>query len=88
NFIEKGIVKFICADGTNGYPKEAPYDKILCSASAKELPNEWKKQLKIGGKIVTPIGNSIWVFEKKEEDKFVSKEYPGFIFVPLIKKEK
>ncbi len=87
NFIEKGIVKFICADGTNGYPKEAPYDKILCSASAKELPNKWKKQLKIGGKIVTPIGNSIWVFEKKEGE-FISKEYPGFIFVPLIKKEK
>ncbi|MCD6271243.1 protein-L-isoaspartate O-methyltransferase [bacterium] len=86
NFIEKGIVKFICADGTEGYPEEAPYDKILCSASAKALSEAWKKQLKIGGKIVTPIGTSIWVFEKIKEDDFVSQEFPGFVFVPLIEK--
>ena len=86
NFIEKGIVKFICADGTKGYPKEAPYDKILCSASAKTLPEAWKRQLKIGGKIVTPIGTSIWVFEKVKEDEFLSQEFPGFVFVPLIEK--
>ena len=59
NFVEKGIVKFICADGSKGYPKEAPFDKILASAEASELQKEWKEQLKIGGRIVTPIGNSI-----------------------------
>jgi len=63
-----------------------PYDKILCSASAKELPEAWKRQLKIGGKIVTPIGTSIWVFEKVKEDEFLSQEFPGFVFVPLIEK--
>ena len=86
NYIEKGIVQFVCADGTKGYPKEAPYDKILCSASAKTLPEAWKRQLKIGGKIVTPIGTSIWVFEKVKEDEFLSQEFPGFVFVPLIEK--
>jgi protein-L-isoaspartate(D-aspartate) O-methyltransferase len=86
NFIEKGIVEFVCFDGTKGYPKEAPYDKILCSASAKKLPETWKEQLKIGGKIVTPIGTSIWVFEKIKKDEFLSKEYPGFAFVPLVEK--
>ncbi len=85
NFIKSGIVEFICADGNNGYSKEAPYDKILCSASARELPEEWKKQLKTGGRIVTPIGNSIWVFEKKSEREFLPEEYPGFVFVPLVK---
>jgi protein-L-isoaspartate(D-aspartate) O-methyltransferase len=65
NFVEKGIVKFICADGSKGYQKEAPYDKILASASAKKLPPAWKEQLKIGGRIVTPIGSSIWLFIKK-----------------------
>jgi len=86
NFIEKGIVEFICADGSNGYQKEAPFDKILASASAEKLPLAWKEQLKIEGKIVTPIGSSIWQFYKKTEKEFESIEYPGFAFVPLIEK--
>ena len=66
SFIEKGIAKFICADGSKGYEKEAPYDKILASASVQgELPKNWKEQLKIGGRIVTPISSSIWRFIKK-----------------------
>lgn len=84
NFIEKKIVEFVCADGSKGYEKEAPYDKILASASASHLPDAWKKQLKIGGKIVTPIGNSIWVFTKIKENEFKEVEYSGFSFVPLI----
>lgn len=87
NFIRKGIVDFICTDGNKGYSKEAPFDKILCSASAKKLPKDWKKQLKTGGKIVTPIKNSIWVFTKNKRGALESKEYPGFIFVPLINKK-
>jgi len=84
NFIEKGIVEFILADGTKGYSKEAPFDKILCSAAVQgKLPSAWRDQLKVGGKIVTPIGHSIWLFEKKSKDYFDSKEYPGFVFVPL-----
>ena len=84
NFIEKGIAEFVCADGSLGYEKEAPFDKILASASAKKIPDAWKQQLKINGKIVTPIGNSIWLLEKKSENEFKEKEYPGFVFVPLI----
>ena len=86
NFIEKGIAEFICADGSKGYEKEAPFDKILCSAEAKEIPQAWKDQLKIGGRIVTPIGSSIWLFIKKSPEKFEEKEYPGFVFVPLVSK--
>jgi len=108
NFIEKGlpaaclpdrqgrqgIVEFICADGSKGYKKEAPYDKILASASAETLPPVWKEEVKIGGRIVTPIGSSIWLFIKKspsfakategKEAEFEEIEYPGFAFVPLI----
>jgi len=87
NFVEKGIVEFICADGSKGYQKEAPYDKILASASARELPKPWKEQLKIGGRIVTPIGSSIWLFIKKTERDFEEFEYPGFAFVPLISEQ-
>ena len=86
NFIEKGITEFVWADGSKGYKKEAPFDKILCSAEAKEVPQAWKDQLKIGGRIVTPIGSSIWLFIKKSSQQFEEKEYPGFVFVPLISK--
>jgi len=87
NFLEKKIVEFICADGSKGYKKEAPFDKILCSAEAKEVPQAWKDQLKIGGRIVTPIGSSIWLFIKKSPEQLEEKEYPGFVFVPLINKD-
>lgn len=87
NFIKKGQVQFICADGSKGYSKEAPFDKILASASAREIPQAWKEQLKIGGRIVTPIGSSIWLFVKKTEKEFQEIEYPGFAFVPLITEE-
>ena len=91
NFIKKGIVDFICADGSKGFPdfKSRPefaqgFDKILCSAEAKKVPQAWEDQLKIRGRIVTPINSSIWLFIKKSSGKFVGKEYPGFVFVPLV----
>jgi len=84
NFVKKGIAKFICADGSKGYEKEVPFDRILASASAQKIPLAWKKQLKIGGRIVTPIKTSIWVFVKEAEDSFEEIEHPGFAFVPLI----
>ena len=84
NFVEKKIAEFICADGSKGYEKEALYDKILASASAEKIPFAWKEQLKIGGRIVAPIGNSIWLFVKKSDREFQETEFPGFVFVPLI----
>lgn len=86
NFIEKGIVEFICTDGSKGYPKSAPYDKILASARAEKLPPIWKEQIKIGGRIVTPIGSSIWLFIKESAAEFKEVEFSGFAFVPLITK--
>ena len=86
SFVEKGIAEFVCADGSKGYEKEAFYDKILASASAGEFPAAWKEQLKIGGRIVAPIGNSIWLFVKKSETELKEIEHPGFVFVPLISK--
>ena len=83
--IEKGTVEFILGDGSKGYQKEAPFDKILCSASVQtEVPKTWKEQLKVNGIIVTPVGSSIWVLIKESEKGFKEVEYPGFAFVPLI----
>ena len=84
NFVEKGIARFLCTDGSKAYQGEAPYDRILASASAKKLPLGWREQLKIGGRMVVPIGNSIWLFVKKSEKEFQETEYPGFVFVPLL----
>ena len=84
-FVENGTVCAVLADGSKDFPEEAPFDKIIVAASGESLPEAWKKQLKIGGRIVTPIWNSIFVFEKVSENRFEKKEYPGFAFVPLIK---
>lgn len=85
NFIEKGAVKLILADGSKGYKKEAPYDKIISGAAAKgDVPVYWKKQLKIGGRIVAPVENSIIVIDKTGRNRYNQKEYFGFSFVPLI----
>jgi len=96
NFREEGRCEFVCADGSKGYQKEAPFDKILVSASAEVVSPSWKEQLKIGGRIVAPIGSSIWLFVKKslsfakatagKAEEFEEIEYPGFAFVPLITK--
>ncbi len=86
NFVRQGIAEFFCADGSGGMPDKAPFDRIISAASVKQIPEAWKKQLKIGGRMVLPMGQSLWLIIKKNEDDFEIKEYPGFIFVPLIEK--
>ncbi len=80
----KKRIKIIHGNGREGLKKQAPFAKILASASAQKIPKEWKKQIKEGGKIVTPIKNSIWEIKKIRENDFSQKEHKGFIFVPLI----
>ena len=60
------------------------FDRILVSASAKEFPIELTRQLKVGGKLVIPVGNTIYEVTKKENDELDSIEHYGFTFVPLI----
>ena len=91
-FIKNRRVKFYCQDATREIP-EGPYDKIIAAASAsKEIPEIWRKNLKINGRIVAPIGGSIWLFIKRRRTKdegqtdiyWEEKEFPGFLFVPLV----
>ncbi len=84
NFIKKGIVQFICTDGSKGYKEQAPFDRILASAAGNEIPKAWKEQLKIKGRIVAPVRNSIWVLIKKSKKEFEETEHHGFAFVPLV----
>lgn len=83
-FVDKGIAEFHVGDGSFGYKPNAPYDKIIVSASGEEIPTALKDQLKIGGTIVMPVHNSIWYIEKKDAQHFRKEEFPGFVFVPMI----
>ena len=84
-FVKKGIAEFYCQSAENGFERNAPYDRILVSASVDEIPPEFKKQLIIGGKMVIPVTNNIWYLEKKGENDFDIEKFPGFNFVPFVR---
>lgn len=86
NFIKKGAVKMIFADGSKGLKSEAPFDRIIAATMADRAPEAFRKQLKIGGRLVMPIAGSVWLIIKKVDDEFEEYEYPGFAFVPLVEK--
>lgn len=76
--------------GWNGWPAAAPFDRILVSAAAPEVPEELKKQLAVGGRLVIPVGpgfmQSVKLIQKAAGAKFSENNYPGFAFVPFVKK--
>ena len=76
-------IKVVRGDGSKGLKSEKPFDRILISASADEIPDKLINQLKFGGILVAPVKNSIMVVEKYSGQNKI-KEYPGFSFVPLI----
>lgn len=82
-------IKLLLQSGWEGLPEIAPFDRILVSAAAPKVPQALKDQLKIGGRLVIPIGPgygcTIKVFKKKGEQEFEEEEHPGFAFVPLVK---
>ncbi|GBE17150.1 protein-L-isoaspartate O-methyltransferase [bacterium BMS3Abin15] len=86
NFVKKGIAEFYNIDGSKGYEKNSPYDRIIVSAMTEDIPRPLKEQLKVGGKMVIPVHNDIWYIEKKGEDDLYIEKYSGFSFVPLIHK--
>jgi len=80
---------FFYGDGNLGLPTYSPFDKILITAGAIEIPFSLTKQLKIGGRMVLPIGSrstqTMVVVERTGEETFVKTEHGSFIFVPLLK---
>jgi protein-L-isoaspartate(D-aspartate) O-methyltransferase len=81
-------VKVVHGDGTKGYAKEAPYDAIIVTAAAEKLPPALKEQLKVGGRLVAPVGPSfnqeLIKIRKIGKDKYNAQSFGGVIFVPLI----
>jgi protein-L-isoaspartate(D-aspartate) O-methyltransferase len=88
-FAKKNLKNFknvtvIHGDGSMGYEKEAPYDRIIVTASAPEVPGMLTGQLKKGGKLVVPVGNEMILLEKNDRIKKTMLGY--FSFVPLLGK--
>ena len=82
-------VKVVVGDGTCGYKKEAPWDRILVTACAPKIPEPLIKQLKIGGKLAAPVGEhymfQTWtVVHKQKEGEISITEHGGCSFVPLV----
>jgi protein-L-isoaspartate(D-aspartate) O-methyltransferase len=79
-------IEFIKANGSIGLKSEAPFDRILCSAAALVVPPGLREQLKIGGKLVIPVGNvhqEIRVIERMGDRAYKKQRFPGFVFVAL-----
>ena len=83
HFISNSIADVLHGDAKDGFAKGAPYDKIVSSVTLKEIPRAWKDEVRIGGRIVTPIGEHIVVLDKTSADSFSRRQYFGFDFSPL-----
>jgi len=79
--------KKIFGDGYKGLPEEAPFDGIVVTAGAPEVPRALMSQLKVGGRLVIPIGTDnqiMTLYIRKSEKEFEKKEFGSFRFVPLL----
>lgn len=91
NLKKAGIanVKVVHSDGSIGYAKEAPYDRIICTAAAPRIPKALEAQLKEGGILLIPVGPMYaqrMIKARKVKGKLETEDLGDFIFVPLIGK--
>jgi protein-L-isoaspartate(D-aspartate) O-methyltransferase len=76
-------------DGTRGWPDHAPYDAIIVAAGGPQVPESLKAQLKIGGRLVIPVGADQRLQElvrvtRVAEDEYATTELADVRFVPLV----
>ncbi len=85
-------VHVVHGDGTLGWAAAAPYDAIIVAAGGPEVPESLKQQLKVGGRLVIPIGTDPRAQElvrvtRTADDEFRSEDIADVRFVPLVGKE-
>jgi protein-L-isoaspartate(D-aspartate) O-methyltransferase len=80
--------KMFYGDGYKGLPTHAPFDKIIITAAAPEIPAELLKQMKPGGILVCPVGPQeaqvMVTVEKVSDTEFIRNEHDWFRFVPML----
>lgn len=75
----------VVGDASGGVPGKAPYDIIISAASSREVPSAWIEQLKPGGRLLHPIvGMGLRLLRKDLKGRIAIKDYPGYVFVPLV----
>lgn len=82
--------KLVYGDGYIGLPENAPFDGIIVTAGAPYVPKALLGQLKIGGKLVIPVGDEVQVmtvFTRTGDKSFEKLEYGDFRFVPMLKEK-
>lgn len=81
--------KLFYGDGYQGLPTFAPFDKIIITAGAPEIPKALLTQLKIGGILVIPLGENeqqiMTSITRLSETEFEQEKYGNFSFVPMLK---
>lgn len=79
--------KLIFGDGYKGLKEEAPFDSIIVTAGAPFVPKPLLSQLKVGGRLVIPVGDDFQImtlFIRKDTKEFEQHEFGEFRFVPLL----
>ncbi len=79
--------KMVFGDGYKGLPEAAPFDSIIVTAGAPVIPQPLMAQLKIGGRLIIPVGEKEQIMTlliRKNETQFEKYEFGDFKFVPLL----
>ena len=80
-------ISFRTGDGTKGWPEEAPFDGIIVTAGAPDIPQSLTSQLAEGGRLVIPTGprytQTLYKVTRKRRE-FIEEDVTGCVFVPLV----
>ncbi|CAF3547970.1 unnamed protein product [Rotaria sp. Silwood1] len=83
----EGLLEIHKGDGRQGYPMEAPYDAIHVGAATSGTPHELLRQLKVGGRLVAPVGNffnqEMITYDKKADGTYDEQRHMSVMYVPL-----
>jgi len=82
-------IRIRLGDGYDGWPEHAPYDAIIVTCAAEEMPQPLVSQLADGGRLVAPVGESGWsqslVVLHRRGVEITRREVAGVVFVPLVR---
>ena len=82
--------KFIFGDGYKGMPEQAPFDGIIVTAGAPDIPTALMSQLAIGGRMVIPVGEEdqvMTLITRTSSKEFKREEFGSFRFVPMLQRK-